>query len=38
MTPDAADTVVEQETFIVPQLTIKELLDVIPYVFANLNA
>lgn len=33
MTPDPADTVVEQATYVVPDYTIKELLGVIPYAF-----
>jgi hypothetical protein len=32
MTPDPADTVVQQEVFVVPDFSIKELLDTIPYV------
>lgn len=30
---DPSDTVVEQGTFIVPDISIKELLDAIPYVY-----
>lgn len=34
MKAQATDTVVDQDVFVVPDIPIKELLDVIPYVFA----